>query len=180
MQTVFEATNVLRWHYGMVGHPRSPSPPDLVPFERTFALALGVADSSDFECLCPALIFNRWAPDILVSVTPNGLRGRLWLSASIGLFFTDYSRQGMPWPADTVTALKAVVSLTNQYTLEKDPWSDPNGKTEPDGLYLEFFRPFGLYVNWPLADFLKQYKWALIRNEKKVSNIVEELSALRQ
>ncbi len=64
----------------------------------------------------------------------------------------------MPWAMETVVALKRVAVLTHRYTLEQDPWNDSDGPNEPAGLYLEFFRPYGLCVNWPLADFLKQYK----------------------
>jgi hypothetical protein len=176
MRTTFDAVNVLRWHYGMIGHPKSAKAPALEPFERAFGLALGVGDSADFECLCPVLIFNKWQPDLLVEATPEALRGRLRLATAIGIFLTDYSRLGMPWAMESVEALKRVVALTHSYTLEKDAWNDPNGYIEADGLYLEFYRTFGLYVNWPLVDFLKQYKWSMIRNEERVELMVNSMS----
>jgi len=176
MQTVFDAVNVLRWHYGMIGQPKNAQAPAVEPIERAFALALGVADAADFECLCPVLIFNKWDPEALLEATSENLRGRLRLASAIGIFFTDHSRLGMPWAMETVVALKRVAVLTHRFTLEQDPWNDPDGPNEPEGLYLEFFRPYGLYVNWPLADFLKQYKWAMIRNQKRVALMVEAKS----
>ena len=41
---------------------------------------------------------------------------------------------------------------------------------------LEFFKRHGLYVHWPLVDFLKQYKWTLIRNESRMQQCLETQS----
>ncbi|SPE61774.1 hypothetical protein SBV1_760002 [Verrucomicrobia bacterium] len=173
MRTAFDAVNVLRWHFGMIGQPKSAQPPQLEPFEQAFGLALGVGDAADFECLCPVLIFNQWEPQALADATPSNLRGRLRLAAGIGIFFTDYSRLGMPWPMATTVALKRLAALTQAERLDRDAWNDPQGANEPDGLYLEFFKPYGLYVHWPLADFLKQYNWARIRNEERLGGLME-------
>jgi hypothetical protein len=177
MRTAFEAINVLRWHYGMIGQPKSACPPDVEAIESAFGLALAMSDPADFECLCPVLVFNQWVPEILVLQTPIAHRGRLRLAAAIGLFFTDFSRLGMPWPMEAVVALKRLAKLTKESDLAGDPWNDPTGATEPEGLYLEFFKPYGLNVNWPLADFLKQYKWTRIRNEERVQKLLETMAA---
>jgi hypothetical protein len=176
-KTAFSGMNVLRWHYGMIGQPKSSQCPAIEPFESAFGLALGTTDPGAFECLCPVLIFNRWDPGRLLEATAQSLRGRLRLAAGIGLFFTDFSRLEMPFPLETAAALLILQATAQQYSMENDPWNDPAGKDEPEGLYLEFFRPYGLYVNWPLADFWKQYKWAAIRNEERVSRFLEEAMA---
>jgi len=179
VRNVFDGINVLRWHYGMIGQPKSAQCPQIEPLEHAFALALGTTDPATFECLCPVLIFNQWNVKELIAQTPEHLKGRLRLAAGIGLFFTDCSRLGMPTPLETTVALKAVREATQQYSLDKDPWNEPSGANEPDGLYLEFFRPYGFYVNWPLADFLKQYQWAAIRNQERYSQFVELMTAGR-
>ncbi len=174
MKTRFESINVLRWHYGMIGQPRSDTPPSQKPFEVAFGHALGTDDPADFECLCPVLIFNRWDPHKLMEITPEANMARLRLAAAIGIFFTDYSRLGIPWAMDVIVALKIVAKETQSYTMVTDPWSDPKGEDGPDGFYFEFFKPYGLYVNWPLADFLKQYHWAMQRNHTRVRELQEE------
>jgi hypothetical protein len=176
MQTAFDAANVLRWHYGMIGQPKTSQPVLVEPLEKAFGLALGVADPAEFECLCPVLIFNKWEAEALVESTAARLRGRLRLAAGIGIFFTDYSRSGMPWAMETTVALKRVANLTKTYGMEQDPWNEPRVADEPDGLYLEFFKPYGLSVHWPLADFLKQYKWALRRNAERLRVIFTTIS----
>jgi hypothetical protein len=62
----------------------------------------------------------------------------------------------------------------NGYSLEKDPWNDPEGAGQPDGYYLEFFKPYGLYVNWPLIDFWKQFQWAMRQNHERIRALLEE------
>ncbi len=179
VKTAFDAINVLRWHYGMIGQPKSAERPVIEPLEAAFGLALGTTDPAAFECLCPVLIFNEWSAEALVARTPEHLKGRLRLAAGIGLFFTDFSRLGMLRPLETTAALKAVKESTTHYLLDKDPWTDPTGANEPDGLYLEFFRPYGLYVNWPLADFWKQYQWAAVRNQARINEFVERAAVAR-
>lgn len=174
MITVGEAINVLRWHYGMIGQPKSDEPPAQETLESAFAIALGTDDPADFECLCPVLIFNRWEPHKLVEATTESNGGRLRLAAAIGLFFTDYSRLGIPWAMEVTVALKVVAQETRHYTMVRDPWNDPHGESTPDGFYYEFFKPYGLYANWPLADFLKQYQWAMQKNHDRVYKMQEE------
>jgi hypothetical protein len=173
MRTAFEAINVLRWHYGMIGDPKSIRPPAVEPIEAALGMALGMSDPADFECYCPVLIFNKWSPEAVVAQTAKPHLGRLNLASDIGLFFTNHSRLGMPWPMETTTALKCLEQLTADFGLRDDPWNDPEGANAPDGLYLEFFKRHGLYVHWPLADFLKQYNWSLIRNQGRIQQIIE-------
>lgn len=175
MKTASEAINVLRWHYGMIGQPESAEPPPLEEMENAFALALGTSDPGDFECLCPVLLFNLWDPHKLAAVTPEQNRPRLRLAAAIGLFFTNYSRLGIPWAMEVTTALKILADATQHYTMAADPWNDPQGEAAPDGFYFEFFKPYGLYVSWPLADFLKQYEWAMQRNHTRVRGMQEAI-----
>ena len=172
MNTAFYGINVLRWHYGMIGQPKTNQCPKLEPIEEAFALALGTTDPATFECLCPVLIFNNWEARKLIVATAQSLRGRLRLAASIGLFFMDFSRLGMLDPLGTTVELKAVREQTKEYTMANDPWNETDGANEPDGLFLEFFRPFGLYINWPLVDFIKQYKWASIRNQERINKMI--------
>jgi hypothetical protein len=169
----FAAISVLRWHYGMIGQPKSDERPPVLPFEQAFGSALGTTDPANFECLCPVLIFNRWDPAQLIAQTPLNLRGRLRLAAGIGLFFTDFSRLGMPFPFETIAALIKLHERTEQYSMDDDPWNDLLLKDEPEGVCLEFFRPYGLYANWPLVDFWKQYQWAAIRNQERIKQFIE-------
>jgi hypothetical protein len=174
MKTASKAINVLRWHYGMIGQPRSDEAPPLEQMEQAFGLALGAGDPADFECLCPVLIFNRWDPHKVVDATPEKNRARLRLATAIGLFFTDYSRLGIPWAVELTVALKTVAHETRNYTAVVDPWNELQGGGVPDGFYFEFFKPYGLFVTWPLADFLKQYRWAMQRNRDRVRKMQEE------
>lgn len=177
MKTASEAINVLRWHYGMIGQPRSDEAPPQEPIELAFAFALGAGDPADFECLCPVLLFNRWDPRKLVAVTPPKNRARLRLAAAIGLFFTNYSRLGIPWAMEVTVALKSVADETQHDTMAADSWNDPEGENAPAGFYFEFFKPYGLFVSWPLADFLKQYQWAMQKNHARVRKLQEEAIA---
>ncbi len=179
MKTAFDGINVLRWHYGMIGQPKTGQCPPLEPLEKAFGLALGTTDPATFECLCPVLIFNKWDGTKLFTETPQDLRGRLRLATGVCIFFTDFSRLGMLCPMETTVALKALGASARQYSMAQDPWNDPTGVDEPDGLYLEFFKPYGLYVNWPLADFWKQYQWASIRNQPRVNQFIDELAVAK-
>jgi hypothetical protein len=177
MKTVSEAISTLRWHYGMIGQPRGDEAPPQEPIEPAFAIALAAGDPADFECLCPVLIFNRWDPHKLVAATPEKNRARLRLAAAIGLFFTDHSRLGIPWAVELTVALKTIAHETQNYTLATDPWNELQGGDVPDGFYFEFFKPYGLAVTWPLADFLRQYQWTMQRNHDRVRKMQEEAAA---
>jgi hypothetical protein len=101
METIFDGINVLRWHYGMIGQPKTLEPPPVAGFAEACGLALGMSDPATFECFCPVIMFNRWAPEQMLQATPESHRGRLRLAAGIGLFFTNFSRLGIPWVMDS-------------------------------------------------------------------------------
>jgi hypothetical protein len=172
----FKGVNVLRWHFGMIGQPKSELPAAWEPFEAAFGSALGTSDPATFECLCPVLLFNRWDPQELIASTPEVYRPRLRLAAVIGLFFMNFSRLGIPWAMQTTRALKQVVKQLANYSMTNDPWNNPPESEDDEGLYLEFFKPYGLYVNWPLADFWKQFQWAMVRNHERVTQLQMEAS----
>jgi len=173
MQSAFDGINVLRWHYGMVGQPKTASRPAAEKFAQACGSALGMKDPATFECLCPVLIFNRWSSEDMIQRTPEANRGRLCLAAGVGMFFLNFSRLGVPWSMETAVALKFLEKHLQDYTLENDPWGDPLGANEPEGYYLEFFKEYGLYVNWPLSDFWRQYQWAMRQNHERVQNMLE-------
>jgi len=177
METFFDGINVLRWHYGMIGQPQTVELPPVEAFHEACGMALGMKDPATFECFCPVLIFNRWEPEPMIEATPEKNRGRLRLAAGIGLFFMNFSRLGIPWAMETTVALKRLEAQLSPYTLEKDPWNDPDGASQPEGYYLEFFKPYALYVNWPLIDFWKQFQWALRQNHERVRTMLVEQEA---
>lgn len=177
METFFDGVNVLRWHYGMIGQPKTEEPPAVEAFHEACGVALGMKDPATFECFCPVLIFNRWAPEQMIASTPEQNRGRLRLAAGIGLFFMNFSRMGVPWAMETAVGLKRLGEEVRPYTMEKDPWNDPDGESQPEGYYLEFFKAYGLYVNWPLIDFWKQFQWALRHNHDRVWRLLSEAEA---
>jgi hypothetical protein len=170
----FQGVNVLRWHFGAIGQPKSELPPAWEPFEGAFGVALGTSDPATFECLCPALLFNRWNPQELIASTPEANRPRLRLASGIGLFFMNFSRLGVPWALETTRDLKQLTQQLADCSMANDPWSNPPESDDDEGLYLEFFKPYGLYVNWPLADFWKQFQWAMIQNHERVTQLQME------
>lgn len=177
METFFDGVNALRWHYGMIGQPKTAAPPPLEDFAKACGLALGMKDPATFECFCPVLLFNRWTPEALMTATPEWQRGRLRLTAGIGLFFMNFSRLGIPWAMETTVALKRLESLLDAFRLDQDPWNNRDGAAQPEGYYLEFFKPYGLYVNWPLIDFWKQFQWTQRQNHDRVWRMLEEQEA---
>jgi hypothetical protein len=177
MENAFDGINVLRWYYGMIGQPSTVSRPAAKPFPQACGLALGMKDPATFECFCPVLMFNRWDPELMIQATPEQNLGRLRLAAGVGIFFLNFSRLGIPWAMESAVALKRLEKRLQDYTLEGDPWGDPLGADELDGYYLEFFKPYGLYVNWPLIDFWKQFQWAMRQNHERVQKMLEEAEA---
>jgi hypothetical protein len=164
----FDGINSLRWYFAMIGQPKTDEPPPRLPFEQAFGLAVGTKDPGTFECLCPQLVFHPWDAQRLLTATPAANRGRLRLAIGIAKFYLNYSRRGIPDGLALAGRLEEVERAVATEGLENDPWNEP-APDAPPGYFNTFYEPYGLKVIWPLADFIKQYKWSLTQYYNKIS-----------
>lgn len=140
---------------GQLENPQQTLVPN-PPFEQLFARVLGTRDPALFECLCPLLVFNHWTATALLDAVPEKLHGRLALAVAVATFLTDFDRQGLPDVMGTKEQLRTMRTSLATASVDQDPFEQ---RFLEQRLRSDFFAAWGLFVNWPLTDFVKQFEW---------------------
>ena len=158
-----QAITVLHTHYGLpAGGRRHFDPPPWRSFEDVAGIALGHDETTITESISALLTLTIYDAGKLVANTPGANMPRLRLAATVANLLLDITTWGI---LDSLLRRRQLDQLLADPKVgaakfrAADEWNNAlRGGSIPAEYWTAFFIPMGLFVRWPLADFIKTWE----------------------